>query len=119
MEQVMENARKCKICGATQEWVEAGMRKDGSSYEGFWGCPNFKQHPKTGYATYSNPKPGFTSPDTGFTSPVSKTANVEVQTREVILIERLENIEGGVKEINERLDRIEAYLANAKAKATN
>jgi hypothetical protein len=35
----------CKICGATLRWKEGGKRTDGSTYDGFMACPDWKKHP--------------------------------------------------------------------------
>ena len=80
----------CKICGATKEWVEPGMRKDGTNYDGFYGCPNYRNHPKQpergGYQRSITPqKPG-----------------------EALIMEELVSFR---KEINERLDAMAEYLS--------
>lgn len=32
----------CKVCGRPKEYHEGGTRKDGTSYDSFWGCPDWK-----------------------------------------------------------------------------
>ncbi len=38
----MNNINICKTCGAEREYHENGIRRDGSTYDSFWGCPNYK-----------------------------------------------------------------------------
>jgi hypothetical protein len=40
----------CDICGAAKKWREAGTRRDGTTFDAFWGCPNYKNHPPKGQA---------------------------------------------------------------------
>jgi len=56
----MQGPPACEICGTAKTWVPPGTsRTTGMPYDGFWGCPNRKNHPKGQSAGY--PKP-FTPP---------------------------------------------------------
>jgi len=77
----------CTICGETKVWKEGGTRKDGTQYDGFMACPNYRNHPK--------------QPDRGGFQPVKRTG-------EAIILEELVAFR---KEINERLDNMANYFA--------
>jgi len=39
----------CEICGTEKNWKGPGVsKKTGKPYNGFWSCPNWKQHPAEG-----------------------------------------------------------------------
>ena len=38
----MEIKQFCKVCGAEKVLTPAGVRKDGTTWDAFYGCPNFK-----------------------------------------------------------------------------
>lgn len=41
----MSNGGFCNECGTERTWIPSGTsRKTGEPYEGFWGCPNRKNH---------------------------------------------------------------------------
>jgi len=52
----MQAPPTCDICGAVKSWVAPGVSRNTSiPYDGFWGCPNRKNHPKGVSAGYPKP----------------------------------------------------------------
>ena len=80
MEKAFENI--CEFCGTEKELVPAGKRKDGSTFNSFMGCPNFKSHPKDTKRSTSNKS--------------------HVDPQQLIMDE--------IREINSRLDKLADYL---------
>ena len=74
----MEN-NLCKICGAALSWKDGGTRKDGTTYDGFMACPNYKNHPKKGQPQFQK----------------------AVDSSAIILDE--------IQEVNKRLDKLIAF----------
>ena len=95
----METQEFCKVCGAVKKWKEGGTRKDGTTWDGFMACPNYKAHPpkQEGNRSYSYSKPTYNPPATN--------------TGETILLEEMKDFR---KEFNTRFDALAEYLAKNK-----
>ena len=85
------NTQTCDICGPPKEWKEAGVRKDGTPFDGFMGCPRWrdpdhKNKPKNGA------RGGFYSKPTSTTENPNKLILDEIIALKQHLDERLDNL---------------------------
>ena len=81
----MESDKICKICGAEKDYHESGERKDGSHYDAFWGCANYRDE------QHRNAKAGY------------KKSATQDNTGNKLIMEELAGI-------NSRLDKLIAYV---------
>ena len=94
LQKAVSTAPECEVCGATKNWVKPGVRKDGTEYEGFWGCPNWKEHKNTTPAPQTPQKPYYKPAERDIPAVKEKES-----PRDAILVDLL-------NEINSKLDII-------------
>lgn len=78
----MNTVAPCNICGTPLKWFPPGVSKrTGMEYEGFWGCPNKKNHPVGQPAGYPQrpPQSAPQAPSGPSVAPQSRERSIAAQ----------------------------------------
>ena len=96
----MEEAPPCKVCGRPKEFREAGTRKDGTTYDAFWGCPDWKN------TIHKNAKEKWQKKS----APIQQKGEIGWE----IIEDEIKALKDKDKELEDRLDRASEFYAKLR-----
>jgi len=96
----MAQIPQCSICGQTKTWHESGVNRQGVPYDGFYGCPNWKNHAKTPQTAPVAQTPNVSHPS------VSSATIQSIVTAQSIMQEELVTIQTKLGTIEDLLRQL-------------